>query len=322
MTDGFGRNIDYLRISITDRCNLRCKYCMPEDGVQMIDHDEILTFDEIEHLVRLFAQEGIRKIKITGGEPLVRKDVEVLIKNLYAIEGIEDITITTNGVLLDEKLDALVEAGVDSYNISLDTLSKNKYEAITRCACFDKVEKSIFDIIKRGNLNVKLNAVPMKGMEEDCLALARLAKDYDVKVRFIEVMPIGEGSSLNGLFEDKLMRMFEEEFGELKPLTHVRGHGPCHYVSGKDFKGAIGFISSISHKFCSSCNRLRLTCEGFLKPCLQYDLGVDLKTMLRNGESDEVIRAAIADCIKNKPRCHEFESMNLTDSRVMSKIGG
>ncbi|MCI5773595.1 MAG: GTP 3',8-cyclase MoaA [Erysipelotrichaceae bacterium] len=322
MLDSIGRNIDYLRISITDRCNLRCVYCMPEKGVQMLPHEEILTYAEITRLAKIFGELGINKIKITGGEPLVRKDVEQLINDLYADDNIHDVTITTNGIALPEKLAALYAAGVRSYNISLDTLDDKKYHCITRFDQGKKVKQAIDMLLTYPDVNIKINAVMTKGMEEDCVALARYAKDHDIKVRFIELMPIGEGLHLQPLYEDDLKQLLTAAYGPLEVVKGIKGNGPCHYVKAAGFKGAIGFISSMSHKFCSSCNRLRLTCDGYLKPCLQYESKVDLKCLLRNGASDDKIKEEIIMCIKNKPKCHEFENIKETDIRGMSKIGG
>lgn len=324
MIDGYGRKIDYLRISVTDRCNFRCLYCMPEDGIEQCKHSEMLSFDEIERLVRIMSTLGFSKIKITGGEPLVRKNVSALIKNIHAIEGIEDITLTTNGMFLADNLDELVDSGVRGINISLDTVDKTLFKDITRVDALDKVLEGIRLALHKGNLNVKINCVPLGLKEQNLVELALLAKENEIHVRFIEMMPIGLGKKFEHLGESEIVTLLNEKIGTLVPCKDVLGNGPSHYYSVSGFKGKIGFISAISHKFCNECNRIRLTSTGYLKTCLQYDTGVDLRELLRNGSSDEVIKEAIERAILTKPMEHSFLKGNIEDeeNRPMSKIGG
>ena len=327
MRDNYGRNIDYVRISITDRCNLRCLYCMPEEGVADVGHSGILRFDEIWRLCGIFAREGIRKIKLTGGEPLVRRGVADLIRGIREIPGIEDITLTTNGVLLKSMYDELVDAGLDAVTVSLDTLDETVFCSITRRDRFRDVMEGIRYADTAGRIPLKINCVPVPGVNDgDLIRLAEIAKEHAIHVRFIEMMPLGLGSTYTGLQEDSLRRQLEKEFGTFTPVKEKLGNGPCHYYSVPGFRGKIGFISAVSHKFCRDCNRVRLTADGFLKTCLQYDTGVDLRALLRGGAGDEAVREAFEKALAAKPRCHQFDvTGNLIEERekrVMSQIGG
>lgn len=326
MIDGYGRTIDYVRISVTDRCNLRCVYCMPEEGVSSISHEEILRFGEIERICRILAENGIQKIKLTGGEPLVRRRLPDLAAALKQIPGIKSLTLTTNGVLLEEMYDALADAGVDSVTISLDTLDASVYQQLTRRDEIEAVRRGLRTAIQKGRMQIKINCVPVLGIEKQkLLEVAELAKNHNVHVRFIEMMPIGMGTQFAFVKEETLRKTLEEAFGTFTPCGDVAGNGPCHYFAVPDFKGRIGFISAVSHKFCSECNRIRLTSEGFLKTCLQYDNGVELKPILRGGGTDEDLRRAIGQALVEKPKGHSFEKKTeFTDRehRGMSQIGG
>ena len=326
MIDGYGRTIDYVRISVTDRCNLRCVYCMPEEGIGSISHEEILRFGEIERVCQILAENGIQKIKLTGGEPLVRRRLPELAAALKQIPGIKSLTITTNGVLLEEMYDALADAGVDSVTISLDTLDASVYRQLTRRDELEAVRRGLRTAIQKGRMQIKINCVPVLGIEEQkLLEVAELAKNHNVHVRFIEMMPIGMGTQFAFVKEDALKHALEEAFGTFTPCGDVAGNGPCHYFAVPGFQGRIGFISAVSHKFCSECNRIRLTSEGFLKTCLQYDNGVELKTILRGGGNDEDLRRAIGQALAEKPKEHSFEKKTeFTDRehRGMSQIGG
>ena len=328
MTDKLGRNIDYIRISVTDRCNLRCVYCMPEEGVPDISHGEILRFDEILRLVRIFAEQGISRVKLTGGEPLVRKGLPSLIRDIKGIEGIENVTLTTNGVLLEELLQPLEESGLDAVTVSLDTLDPDAYQAVTRRNELSRVLRGLNKALLSGGMTVKINCVPVYGVNEDVFKLAELARYHRLSVRFIEMMPIGYGREFPFVEGDELKRSLEERFGPLSPCHDVKGNGPCTYYKAEDFAGNFGFISAVSHKFCHSCNRVRLTAEGFLKTCLQYDYGVDLKTMLRGDCTDEEICRAIRDAVYQKAAEHNFQAKHTAgelpgqECRGMSQIGG
>lgn len=324
MIDAQGRTIDYVRISVTDRCNLRCVYCMPEKGIPMATHEDLLSFEEIERLCRILADVGIKKVKLTGGEPLVRKDFVELVRKIKAIDGIEKVTLTTNGVLLEEKMEALAAAGINGINISLDTLNPKTFEEITRRDVFSEVYKGIQKALTYPEISVKINCLPLGLEEQNLEEIAELAKDNMVHVRFIEMMPIGQGKNYKFISETQIIEMLEKKFGKMVPFGEVLGHGPGHYYSIEGFQGKIGFISAISHKFCGSCNRIRLTAEGYLKSCLQYDTGRDLRLMLRNGATDEEIKEAIVQGIEEKPIEHIFLSGHIDqeENHTMSQIGG
>ena len=326
MIDRCGRNIDYLRISVTDRCNLRCIYCMPEEGVQHVERSLILQEEEILRICRVMAELGIRKIKLTGGEPLVRPRMPQLVEKLKNMPGIEKVTLTTNGVLLKDQMSDFARAGLDGLNISLDTLDASVYRQLTRRDEIEAVRRGLRTAIQKGRMQIKINCVPVLGIEEQkLLEVAELAKNHNVHVRFIEMMPIGMGTQFAFVKEDALKHALEEAFGTFTPCGDVAGNGPCHYFAVPGFQGRIGFISAVSHKFCSECNRIRLTSEGFLKTCLQYDNGVELKTILRGGGTDEDLRRAIGQALAEKPKGHSFEKKTeFTDRehRGMSQIGG
>lgn len=326
MTDSFGRNIDYIRISITDRCNLRCVYCMPEEGVESISHDKIMTYDEILRVCRVLAQKGLKKVKITGGEPLVRRGVANLINQIKAIDGIENVTITTNGVLLKEQYHSLVNAGVDCITVSLDTTDREKYAQLTRRDEIDRVLEGIVTAQKENLVRLKINSVPVYGLDEkEIISLVKFAKDYDTDVRFIEVMPIGSGSNFDTVTEDDIKKVIEKHYGKLTPYSEKRGNGPSVHYSLEGFKGKIGFISAVSHKFCDQCNRVRLTADGHLKTCLQFEAGIDLMPCLRGNKSDEELLQALMQGIASKPKSHKFDSKDYFDEkeyRNMSQIGG
>lgn len=325
MLDKLNRKIDYLRISVIDRCNLRCVYCMPEEGVESIPHEEILTYDEILRICETVSQLGIKKIKITGGEPLVRKDIVNLIRDIKNLDKIEQVTLTTNGILLYDMLDDLYDAGIDAINISLDTLKEDNFKQITRR---DGLEKVLMAIDKTYNLGirVKINCLAIRDFNINELAdIANFAKDREIDVRFIELMPIGFGKKYTQIDNDEILSILESNFGTFEPVTEKRGNGPAKYYKNKDMKGCIGFISAISHEFCESCNRIRLTSNGFLKLCLHYNKGIDLKAPIRSGISDEDLKVLIHDTIWNKPLSHKFGHTNGEkdiEVKNMVQIGG
>ncbi len=306
MLDKLNRKIDYLRISVIDRCNLRCVYCMPEEGIESIPHEEILTYDEILRICETVSQLGIKKIKITGGEPLIRKDIVNLIRDIKNLEKIEQVTLTTNGILLYDMLDELCDAGIDAINISLDTLKKDNFKKITRRDGLEKVLMSIDKAYDLG-IRVKINCLAIRDFNIDEIAeIASFAKDREIDVRFIELMPIGFGKKYTQIDNDEIFSILESRFGVFETVTEKRGNGPAKYYRNKDMKGCIGFISAISHEFCESCNRIRLTSNGFLKLCLHYNKGIDLKALIRDGISDEDLKELIHDTIWNKPLSHKF----------------
>ncbi len=324
MFDQYGRDINYLRISLTDRCNLRCQYCMPEKGIQWMKHEDILSYEQIERLVRIFAKLGIHRIRLTGGEPLVRKDVHVLVRALRNIDGIEAVNLTTNGILLEEQLPKLMEAGLTGVNISLDTLDRDQYREITRKDALDEALKGIEAAIKTQGLSVKLNCVPMRENDSQLIPLARLAKDYSIAVRFIELMPIGLGSHLGRRTEKEVKDFLEKEFGKSRDIEFPGGAGPGRYVTFDQFEGKVGFISAMTHAFCEDCNRVRLTADGSIKACLQYEQNVNLKKMMEDGVDDEQLYSVISQIIKNKPARHHFlDGSSIGDEKGnMNQIGG
>lgn len=325
MLDKLNRKIDYLRISVIDRCNLRCVYCMPEEGIESIPHDEILTYDEILRICEIVSELGIRKIKITGGEPLVRKDIVNLIRDIKNIDKIEQVTLTTNGILLHEMLDDLYDAGIDAINISLDTLNKDNFKKITRRDGLEKVLMSIDKAYDLG-IRVKINCLAIRDFNlRELVEIASFAKDREIDVRFIELMPIGFGKKYTQIDNDEILSILESRFGTFEIVTEKRGNGPAKYYRNQNMKGCIGFISAISHEFCESCNRIRLTSIGFLKLCLHYNKGIDLKEPIRNGISDEDLKKLIHDTIWNKPISHKFghasEEQDI-ELKNMVQIGG
>lgn len=326
MIDGYGRVIDYIRISVTDRCNLRCVYCMPQEGVQSVCHEEILRYDEIVRLAAVFASLGIRKIKLTGGEPLVRKGVPSLTAALNELPGIEQVTLTTNGIGLKEQLPALAAAGIGGINLSLDTLNPEVFERITRRPAFQQVMEGLEAALGYPEIPLKVNCVPMNMEGQNVTELAELARRYPIHVRYIEMMPIGLGKQFGFRSEEEILAELETRYGPCRPFDGTLGNGPGHYVSFDGFAGKIGFISAISHKFCEHCNRVRLTSQGFLKTCLQYERGADLKRLLRGGASDEEIRAAVEAAIRAKPASHQFlqrqDAGEDKETHTMSQIGG
>jgi cyclic pyranopterin phosphate synthase len=324
MLDGIGRNIDYLRISVTDKCNLRCQYCMPSEGVKLINHEELLTLEEITRVCRIMAGLGIRKIRLTGGEPLVRKNIVRLVSNIHEIPQIEDIAITTNGVLYAPMAQELAAAGLKRVNLSLDTMDPAIFAQITGKDEFAAVQKAM-DVALENGMQLKINCVACRQLNENSLIqVAELARNYPVDVRFIELMPIGCGKKFEGIPSDEILAALEKAFGASREITTKRGNGPAAYRSFDGFMGGIGFISPMSHKFCSECNRIRLTAEGMLKLCLHYGRGVELKSFLRNENIDDAqIEKLILDAVKQKPESHHFENKNeKADKRKMYQIGG
>lgn len=323
MLDRYGRVINYLRISVTDRCNLRCCYCMPE-GVQDVGMKNILTFEEIWEIVRTGVSLGITHIRITGGEPLVRKGCVDLIRGIREIPVVETITMTTNGVLLGNYGKQLKEAGVDGVNISLDTLDPEEFYKITGKRELQEVLAGI-RAVKTAGLPVKLNAVNRK--ELDPIPLVRYAQEENLPLRFIEMMPVGYGKKYVGRSNEELRETLEAVCGKAECMTNREelsrmGSGPAVYYQFSDLKVPVGFISAIHGKFCDTCNRVRLTAEGYLKLCLCYDEGEDLRRVLREGEKEN-LRTIMEQTIFRKPAAHCFEHpAEMTETHEMVKIGG
>lgn len=330
MNDSYGRTIDYMRISITDRCNLRCKYCMPY-GVESVSHKDILTYDEIYKIVLAGAGLGIKHLKVTGGEPLVRRGCCELIRKLKTVPGIEHVTLTTNGILLEEYLEELIRSGIDGINISLDTTDREAYRQITGQ---DSLE-AVLRVVKKAayaSVPVKINAVSLDWEEmgrlnkaENWKTLVLLAQQYPVDVRFIEMMPIGCGKMFKTVNHKQLLEEMMQAFPGMereKDKEKRHGFGPAVYYRIPGFSGSIGLISAIHGKFCESCNRVRLTAQGMLKTCLCFEDGADLRAVLReDGEKnlEEVMKTAIM----KKPAAHCFEKPEkITEMHPMAAIGG
>ena len=326
MFDSTRRDIHYLRLSVTDLCNLRCRYCMP-DGVEKLEREAVLTYEEFLRLAAVFAQCGIDTVRVTGGEPLVRKNVAQLVAGLKAIPGIRKVTMTTNGILLAQQLPALLAAGLDSVNISLDTLCPEVFRQITARDDFAAVQAGLQAALESG-LPVKLNCVPQAGVNEGELEqLASLAKDNALQVRFIEMMPIGYGAAMPCISGPELRERFARRWSEFSPLPAAQsagfGDGPAVYYTVPGWKGDVGFIAAVHGKFCASCNRVRLTSQGFLRPCLASEAGCDLKALLRGGAADEELLTAIRTTIWEKPQEHHFElKQDIPATRGMYRIGG
>lgn len=323
--DRHNRIIDYLRISVTDRCNLRCIYCMPAGGLRPYAQEEVLGFEEITRIVRTAAKLGVTRVRITGGEPLIRPDLPVLIGAIRNIAGIKDIALTTNGTLLKKHARALSEAGLQRVNISLDSLRPERFSRIRRGARLEDVLEGLSAAQEVGFNPVKINMVPIKNLNDDEIEdFASLTLTAPVHVRFIELMPTGSGTfwSRERCIPTSSIRKRIALMGTLTPLL-VPQSGPASHYRLQGAVGVIGFISTITHRFCASCNRLRLTCEGKLKPCLFSDREIDLRSPLRAGASDEEIESILRLAVALKPKNHELERLESFEHlRPMSKIGG
>lgn len=318
MYDQYNRKIDYLRISLTDRCNLHCRYCQPEIS-EHVPHDEILRYEELLRICRAALQLGIRKFKITGGEPLLRKGCSDFIASLKQTEGVEQVTLTTNGTLLAQQLPALIVAGVDSINVSLDTLDAAYYTELTG-GSLDSVLKSLHELQSAG-IPFKLNCVPLaeNGLT-DIMQLLKLAHKYQAPLRFIELMPLDCNADLKGLSGSEIRSQLEHAGLALQPDAQRYGNGPASYWRISGYAMPVGFIEPLHNKFCAVCNRVRLTSVGMLKPCLYCNEGMNLKRLLRDGASDADLLQAMQEIIYAKPAGHSFEVE--AASFNMSQIGG
>jgi GTP 3',8-cyclase len=333
MEDRFGHQISYLRVSITDRCNERCLYCMPQELQEWLPRAEVLAYDEITRLVRVASELGVRKIRVTGGEPLVRRDVLTLFQQLGELPKITDIGVSTNGSLLSKEIGtgetvakSLVRSGVRTANISLDTLNRELYQAITGRDLLSQTLDGIAAAKAAGFALIKLNTVLMRGRNEEDLAdLVRFAAAEDLLLRFIELMPVTLTDVLtdeNFLPIAEAKRRLEGEFGPLIPEPEFRTNGPASYFCFKESRQRVGFIGAMTNlHFCESCNKLRLTCDGKLRPCLGSHLEFDIKTPLRQGASDEELKRFFRDVVERKPQQHDFRN-NYVPGRRMVAIGG
>lgn len=319
MIDSFEREISYLRVSVTDRCNLRCRYCMPEEGIDKKNHLDILTLEELYEIIEASEELGFNKIRITGGEPLVRKDIDWLIRKTSALKGIKDIAMTTNGILLAEYAEVLKNAGLNRVNISLDTMNSDKFSQITRGGDLSRVLKGIKAALEYELTPIKINTVLIGGFNDDEIEeLAELTLNHDIQVRFIELMPIGHAANWT---KDKFIsnETVLEKLKDLIPLVSEPGT-PAKYYKIPGAKGKIGLINPISQHFCSTCNRIRLTADGKLKPCLHSNQEIDVRGALGNKEK---IKEVIYSAITNKPQMHHINDKNyIPIVRDMSNIGG
>lgn len=326
MQDGFGRRIEYLRISVTDKCNLRCVYCMPEEGLPWLKHEQILRYEEIAQIVATMAPLGLRSVRLTGGEPLVRRDVVKLVGMLKAIDGIEDISLSTNAVLLADQAEALREAGINRLNISLDSLQPERVDAIARRpGTHEKIFAGIAAAERAGFEPIKVNAVIMRGRNDDEIeAFARATMERPWHVRFIEVMPVGDNLGISADEYVPALEMLERTraIGNLEPAEGPRGNGPATYFRFPGARGTVGVITPMSHNYCDRCNRMRLTANGHLRPCLFGDIETNLRDPLRRGEPLEPL---IAHTLRIKPERHFLIQGQSTGSgglRALSQVGG
>lgn len=334
MRDGHGRVIDYLRISLTDRCNFRCIYCMPAEGVKAMGHDQILRIEEIESIARVATSIGIRSVRLTGGEPLVRKGVVDLVGSLSSMEGIVNVSLTTNGVLLPQMADDLKRAGLSRVNISLDTLDPDQFAEITRVGQLDSTLKGIDSALETGFNPVKVNAVTVRRLDQDFLEFAKMSIDRPLHMRFIEYMPVGTSAGTEGagwgkedvIPSEELLQIINQraEKEGLPPLEPLDGKdkplgwGPARYFQFPGAQGTVGFISPLSRHFCGECNRLRLTADGKLRPCLFSDEEIDVRTALREG-GEEAVHQCFLQALHLKPDEHHDK---VGTERNMSQIGG
>ena len=328
LKDDYKRHINYLRISITDRCNLRCTYCMPPDGMSLLAHHDILSYEEIVRIAQIAVNEGISKIRITGGEPLVRKGMVNLVHNLSQLDGIKDLSMTTNGILLSEYARPLVDAGLHRVNVSMDSLQPGLFKDITRGGDLSLVWKGIEKAQDAGLNPIKINVVAIQGFNDsEIIDFARLTIANDYQVRFIEFMPIGNG---NGWHQEKYLsglkiRTIIEEHHMLEPVLRSQEgmSGPAEIYRLPGAQGMIGFINPISSHFCTTCNRLRLTADGKLRPCLFADQEIDILQPLRSAGTDEELKLLLHEALSSKPKSHTvMEPTFRKCTRDMVAIGG
>jgi cyclic pyranopterin phosphate synthase len=322
LIDRYQRQLNYLRVSITDRCNLRCIYCRTGPVFQKLNHKEILSYEEILRIIKTAIPMGIKKVRITGGEPLVRRGVFALLNELTSLKELEDISFTSNGILLERHIQDITDAGIDRINISLDTLNPQKYQMITGTNRWDQVWNGLIAAHEAGINPIKLNVVAMNGINDDEWgALAQLTRKYPFWVRFIEMMPVGHPDLYNRRFVSAatIKTNIEKHFGPLIPVQRFFHDGPADRYKLESGLGEIGFIHAISHHFCQTCNRIRLTANGHIRACLLSDKTIEIRTPLRNGCSDADIQNLIKAAVQLKPVSH---INNNTVNDQMVGIGG
>lgn len=326
MTDGFGRRIEYLRISVTDKCNLRCVYCMPEEGLPWLKREQILRYEEIAEIVRVMADQGLRRIRITGGEPLVRRDLPALVRMISAVPQIEDVALSTNAVLLTEMADELRDAGVDRVNVSLDSLRADRIDAISRRAgSAEGIFRGLQAAERAGFAPIKVNCVVMRGRNDDEVAdFAAITRERPWHVRFIEVMPTGENLGVSAdefVSSDEILENIAR-IGDLRPVAGPAGNGPARYYAFDGAAGTVGVITPMSHNYCDRCNRMRLTADGQLRPCLFGHAQTNLRDPLRRGEPLEPL---IRQTLRIKPERHWLVQGSDAGSGgllALSQVGG
>ncbi len=319
MRDSFNRKINYMRVSVTDRCNLRCFYCQPQKEFSFLPPEEILTYEELLRLVKLALEMGITRFRITGGEPLLRKNLSQFIKSVVDLDGSEDVSLTTNGVLLSHFIDELWEAGLRRLNISLDTLDAEKYAEITGGGNLNRVLRGLEEAVKKGFSPVKVNVVLLKGINDDLNPFIELANKLPVHIRFIELMEFSP-------VEDRFVSCTEARlrlsaYGLIEETSPPQGSGPARYYRLRGMKGTVGFICPYTEHFCSSCNRLRVSASGKLKPCLFSDWSVDLRTPLRQGATDEEIKQLISKALAEKPESRQ-KAKGKIKGKGLREVGG
>jgi cyclic pyranopterin phosphate synthase len=327
LIDTLGRVHTNLRISVTDRCNIRCFYCMPDENVRFLPRREILTFEEIERFVRVVAQLGVNKLRLTGGEPLVRAELPQLVERLAAIEGIRDIALTTNGIFLEEQAQALKDAGLTRINISLDTLTEETFRKISRRDGLDRVLAGIAAAKRVGFARIRLNAVAIKGVTEpEVVPLANFARDGGMEMRFIEFMPLDAEQHWQHdrvLSGEEIRRMIENAIGALEPAQRPDPSQPATDFRFVDGRGTVGFINPVTQPFCEDCNRLRITAEGKVRNCLFSTVEWDARALLRGGGTDKELAQLVRDCVRAKKPGHGIDSADFVrPARAMYEIGG
>lgn len=327
-TDSYGRNIDYLRLSVIDHCNLRCVYCMPIRDLQFVQSEQLLTATEIETVVRCAADVGFRKVRLTGGEPTLRSDLVEIVRRVARTDGIEDVSITTNGIFLPRMLDQLVAAGLQRVNLHIDSLNPDRVKQVMRFASLDSIMAGVEAVQRAGLAPVKVNCVVVRGYNDrDVVDLAKMAIERDWFIRFIELMPLGGGEcaqlSLSQFVpSDETQALIEQSLGILVPLPQTNAADESRNFRIDGSKGVIGFISPVSYPYCGDCNRMRLTADGKLHLCLLNDAELDVRSVLRNGGGDKRIRSILMQAVKSKPTGHRLEEGISTQRRNMFQIGG
>lgn len=319
IVDQSGRVIDYIRVSVTQRCNLRCVYCMPENCKI---EKETLSFEDYLKILKVFRELGVKKIKITGGEPLVRLGVNKFINSLKNDLGFESVTLTTNGILLSKNIDELLEAGIDGINISLDTMNSEKYREITRLGDLSVVKNSIEELIEKKFKNIKINMVPIDGVNSDeIIDFVDFAHENPVAVRFIELMPISEAVRYKGIKREKIISMIREKYDQEELINEKLGNGPAEYYTFEKFNGKIGFIDAVGHRFCENCNRVRMDSNGNLRLCLEFGDGISMVDFVEGKISEEDFKQKLKKIIYRKPLANDFDINSVSDFN-MNNIGG